>query len=250
MLFTIQQEDSVDSTNQYLQDVLRNKEVDEGFVVQALEQKSGRGYGANNWESEKGKNLTFSLLLKPVFIAPEGQFLLTQIVSLAIFDLLQEIIPNNEEIRIKWPNDIYIGNKKVAGILIQNFIKGHFIDQSIIGIGLNVNQLQFFTDAPNPVSLIRFTSKILSLTELLDRLLLHLGKYYEQSVSGQFREEIQRRYLSRLYRFWQTSVFSVDGQNFQASIKGIGEFGRLILEHKDGHEQLYAFKEIEFVITD
>lgn len=249
MHFTLQQVDCVDSTNHFLQGILTEREVDEGFVVQALEQSSGRGYGPNKWESEKGKNLIFSLLLKPVFIAPEDQFLLTQIVSLAIFDLLEEIIPN-EEISIKWPNDIYIGNKKVAGILIQNFIKGQHIDHSIVGIGLNVNQQLFFSDAPNPVSLKQFTSKILSFSELLDSLLLHLGKYYERSVSGQFREEIQRRYLSRLFRFGLTSVFSQKGGHFQASIKGIGDFGQLLLEHNDGREQLYAFKEIEFVITD
>lgn len=248
MHFIVQEVDCVDSTNQYLQSILAEKEVDEGFVVSAAEQAFGRGYGTNKWESEKGKNLTFSLLLRPVFIKPEDQFLLTQIVSLAIFDLLTEIIPD-EEISIKWPNDIYIGNKKIGGILIQNFIKGINIDYSIVGIGLNVNQQQFFSDAPNPASLIQFTTEIIPLNKLLDKQLLHLRKYYEQSVSYHFRKEIQNRYLSRLFRFRKTSIFSRKNQIFNATIKGIGDFGKLVLEHEDGREQQYAFKEIEFVLS-
>lgn len=249
MHFTVRQVDLVDSTNQYLQRILDNEDVDEGFVVAAVEQKMGRGYGGNNWESAKGKNLTCSLLLRPVFIAPEDQFLLTQIVSLAIFDLLQEIIPK-EEVSIKWPNDIYVGNKKIAGILIQNFIKGQHIDHSIVGIGLNVNQEQFFSDAPNPASLIQFTSRVLPLNELLKNLLLHLGKYYNQSVSNRFREEMHNRYLSCLFRIGKTSAFSQKGLVFRATIRGIGDFGQLALEHEDGREQLYAFKEVEFVLSD
>ena len=220
---------------------------EEGYVVWSEEQTAGRGHNQNSWESERGANLTFSLLLKPFFIGPEQQFLLTQIVSLAIVDLLRDIFPK-EKIKIKWPNDIYIGDRKVAGILIQNFIKGQTIDFSIVGIGLNVNQKQFFSDAPNPVSLIHLTGKPLDREKLLDSLLNQIGKYYEQSASPLFREEIGNKYLSHLFSYRQPAVFKAKGLRFQATITGIGKFGQLILQLENGREQLYAFKDVEFVI--
>ena len=247
MDFIIRQFESIDSTNNYLQDFLLHEKVEEGFVIWAKEQTAGRGHGKNHWESKAEKNLTFSVLLKPAFIPPENQFLLTQIVSLAIIDLLEEILPK-EKITIKWPNDIYIGDKKVAGILIQNFIKGEVIDYSIVGIGLNVNQQQFFSDAPNPVSLIQITSNLLVLDDLLDRLLIRIKNIYEQSVSKFLREEINKRYLSHLFRYNKQAVFKENNLRFKATILGIGKFGQLILQLENGKEKRYSFKEVEFVI--
>ncbi len=247
MDYTIRRLNSLDSTNKYLQDFLLQEKAEEGFIVWAKEQTAGRGHGKNHWESEPGKNLTFSLLLRPVYIPPENQFLLTQIISLAIVDLVKEILPE-EKITIKWPNDIYIRDKKVAGILIQNFIKGQIIDYSIAGIGLNVNQEHFFSDAPNPVSLIHFIQNPLVLADLLDKLLTHIKRIYEQSASVLFREAINKRYLSQLFRFRHPAIFKEKGLQFQAAILGIGEFGQLILQLENGIEKKYSFKEVEFVI--
>ena len=247
MEFSIRQFENIDSTNKYLQEFLLHEKAEEGFVVWAKEQTAGRGHGKNHWESEAGKNLTFSVLLKPAFISPENQFLLTQIISLAIVDLLEEILPQ-EKTTIKWPNDIYIGNKKVAGILIQNFIKGEVIDYSIVGIGLNVNQQHFFSDAPNPVSLAQITGNLLALDDLLDKLLIHIKKIYEQSASIFLREEINKRYLSQLFRYKKQAVFKENDLRFRATILGIGKFGQLILQLENGEEKRYSFKEVEFVI--
>jgi len=247
MDFIIRQFGSLDSTNRSLQQIIDKEKAEEGIVVWTKDQTAGRGHGKNHWESEAGKNLTFSVLLKPSFISPEKQFLLTQIVSLAIVDLLTEIIPE-EKTAIKWPNDIYIGNKKVAGILIQNFIKGQNIDYSIVGIGLNVNQKQFFSNAPNPVSLIQFTHNALVLDNLLDKLLIHIKTIYEQSASLIYREEINKRYLSHLFRYRQPAVFKEKDLQFQATISGIGEFGRIVLQLKNGEKKMFSFKEVEFVI--
>ncbi len=247
MDFIIRQFEKLDSTNKSLQQILDKEKAIEGFVVCAKEQLAGRGHGKNHWESEAGKNLTFSVLLKPSFISTEKQFLLTQIVSLAIVDLIKEIIPE-EKTTIKWPNDIYIGNRKVAGILIQNFIKGQNIDYSIVGIGLNVNQEHFLSDAPNPVSLIQLTNNALALDDLLGKLLMHIKTIYEQSASLIYRDEINNRYLSHLFRYRKPAVFKEKNLQFQATILGIGEFGQLILQLENGVEKQYAFKEVEFII--
>jgi BirA family biotin operon repressor/biotin-[acetyl-CoA-carboxylase] ligase len=247
MNFIVRKLESVGSTNMFLQQILSKEKAKEGVIVWAKEQCKGRGHGHNQWESKAGKNLTFSLLLKPFFITPENQFLLTQLISLAIVDLIKETLPK-ENITIKWPNDIYIGNKKVAGILIQNFIKGQIIDYSIAGIGLNVNQKHFLSDAPNPVSLIHFTQKPLVLSEVLDKLLMHIKKVYKQSASTVYREEINKRYLSHLFRYRKVATFKEKGLQFQATIMGIGKFGQLILQLENGTERLYSFKEVEFVI--
>lgn len=247
MNFSIRQLESVDSTNQFLQQCADKKNVEEGFVVWAKEQTAGRGHGRNTWESEPDKNLTFSLLLKPVFVSPEHQFLLTQIVSLAIVEVLKEILPD-ETITIKWPNDIYIDNNKVAGILIQNFIKGQHIDYSIVGIGLNVNQAHFFSDAPNPVSLMQITNKPLELKDLLNKLLKRIQMIYEQSVSNLWRAEINKRYLTHLYRYKEKALFKEKALQFEATILGIGKFGKLILQLESGEEKQYSFKEVEFII--
>ena len=247
MDFIIHLLESIDSTNNLLQQLIVKEKVDEGFVVWAKEQTAGRGHGHNSWESEPDRNLTFSILLKPFFIPPENQFLITQIVSLAIVDSLKKILPE-QEISIKWPNDIYIGDKKVAGILIQNFIKGQSIDYSIVGIGLNVNQEQFFSDAPNPVSMIQITKKRLVLADLLNKILMHIKKIYGQSASTLFREEINKRYLLHLFRHKISATFKENDLHFRATVLGVGEFGHLVLQLENGEERSFSFKEVEFVI--
>ena len=143
---------TLDSTNQYLQNLL-NEGIDivDNIVVTDY-QTSGKGQGKNMWQSEYGKNLLFSIALDMSFLKAESQFLLTQIVSVTMINVLKKYLPE-DSLFIKWPNDIYFNNKKIAGILIKNEIRGMMMGTSIIGIGLNVNQTSFPADLPNPTSM-------------------------------------------------------------------------------------------------
>jgi len=146
--------DTLDSTNLKLKELTKNETLPELSVVMARKQTKGRGQLGNSWESEAGKNLTFSILIKPLFIQIHQQFCITQLVTLALMDILKPLYNN---VSIKWPNDIYADNKKMGGILIENNIKGNNINESFIGIGLNLNQTIFKSNAPNPISLCQLT---------------------------------------------------------------------------------------------
>ena len=157
---------NIDSTNSYLQNLLEKGEDVVDNVVVTDFQTSGKGQGKNVWQSEDGKNLLFSIALDMSFLKAEDQFLLTQIVSVAMINVLKKYLPE-ENLFIKWPNDIYFNNKKIAGILIKNEIKGIMLGTSIIGIGLNVNQTSFDESLPNPISMKMITGKDYDLEEIL-----------------------------------------------------------------------------------
>ena len=142
--------ENLPSTNTHAADLLKKNNLPEGTIVYTNYQSAGRGYSGNRWESEDGKNLLISIVLFPSFIKPEDQFYISMAVSLGICDFLKRYIP---DCSIKWPNDIYVNNDKIAGILIESSITGNKIEYTIAGIGLNINQEKFISDAPNPVSL-------------------------------------------------------------------------------------------------
>ena len=145
------------STNSYLRElIMREKEQPEGTVVITDYQTAGRGQKGNSWESERGKNLTFSILLHPNHIPPGKQFILSQLISIAIVGVLKKY---DRHFTIKWPNDIYWKEKKIAGMLIEVDLTGSSLSNAIIGIGININQRHFKSDAPNPVSLTQITGK-------------------------------------------------------------------------------------------
>ena len=157
---------TLDSTNKYLQNLLEEcVDIVDNVVVTEF-QSSGRGQGKNVWESEAGKNLLFSLALDMSCLKAENQFLLTQMVSVTMIDVLKKYLPE-ESLFIKWPNDIYFNNKKIAGILIKNEIKGMMLGTSIIGIGLNVNQTSFDENLPNPISMKMITGNDYDLEAIL-----------------------------------------------------------------------------------
>lgn len=237
---------SVDSTNDYALKLIEKGACEEGLVVLADEQKAGKGHAENSWESEKGKNLTFSLVLKPFFIEPANQLLITQIVSVAILKFLQRFLPA-ELVKIKWPNDIYVQDKKIAGILIQNTIRGPKLDYSIVGIGLNVNQKVFFSDAPNPVSVIYYTGFEHDLGEMLDKLLVEITNVYTNSVSGSFVDSLNKFYIKSLYRFNLWSWYKANNSEFEGMITGIGDYGKLKMKLKNGEVVEFDFKEVEFL---
>ena len=244
MKFKIHHIERVDSTNKYAFALCKRGEANEGEVFVTKEQFKGRGYQKNFWLSDPGKNLTFSLVIRPHFILPAQQFAITQFISLAILDQLKKLLPS-ETITIKWPNDIYIYEKKVCGVLVQNTITGNTYDYAIIGVGLNVNQKDFPVELPNPTSLNNYFKSQLNLRELLIDLLGSVNRRYEQLKYSP--ESLKEVYLQHLYRFNVMSEFKDANGRFLGEIRGIGDFGELLITDDAGHLRKYNFKEVEFV---
>ncbi|HSH20657.1 MAG TPA: biotin--[acetyl-CoA-carboxylase] ligase [Draconibacterium sp.] len=234
----------VESTNNYANQLVLSKAAVEGTVVLALHQKKGRGQQGNHWESEAGKNLLASIILYPNFLHAAKQFYLSKIVSLALTDFLKK---ETNDISIKWPNDIYIHNKKVAGILIENAIKGQNISSAIIGMGLNLNQEKFLSDAPNPVSLKQITGKDYEMEKIAQIISEKIEKWYHKLKNGCF-DEIDSAYFKLLFRANEWAFYSKQSNQFEAKINGIDEFGQLILIDRKGVLSKYMFKEVEFVL--
>ena len=238
---------TLDSTNQYLQNLL-NEGVDiaDNIVVTDF-QTSGKGQGKNVWESEDGKNLLFSIALDMSFLKAENQFILTQIVSVTMINVLKNYLPE-ESLFIKWPNDIYFNDKKIAGILIKNEIKGMMMGTSIIGIGLNVNQTSFDDNLPNPISMKMLTEKDFDLKFILNDICHELrAMSYEPYRNAQNSQLIAHSYIKHLYRYNQWALYEHEGQVKEMMIVGYDRFGRLVLKEKNEREVVCDLKEIAFV---
>ncbi len=250
MIFNIIKVESTDSTNEYAQNLISRKELMEGDVVCTEKQMNGKGQGQNFWESEHSSNLTCSIILEPKFLLPTNQFALTQIVSLAILDVINGYLGINkkDKLKVKWPNDIYIGHQKVAGILFQNFIIGNKIDYSIVGIGVNINQLMFLSDAKNPVSLIHHTKKVIAVSGFLNSLLVAIGKRYELFKKDSDFDGLKSSYMKNLYLSETWSLYADKDGPFEGKIIDIDEFGRLKIITRTGKKKIYMFKEVEFVM--
>ncbi len=234
----------LNSTNEKALQMVASGKAGEGMVLIADQQTQGRGAGQNLWESEPGKNLTFSIILEPVFMNPSRQFALTEMVSLALFDVVEKRL-GCENLYVKWPNDLYYLDKKMAGILIQNRIKGDQLDFTVIGVGLNVNQKEFYSDAPNPGSMIHFSGKEESLPTLLEEILNGLDFYYEKLKTD--IHSLKTIYLQRLYRIGEWAEYEDAAGRFTAKITGVDSFGRLLLTDRQGDLRVYGFKEIEYL---
>ena len=202
---------------------------EEGTLIMAENQTAGRGTDGARWESEPSMNLTFSFLLYPSFLAVESQFYLNKIISLGLADLVWDVLPGRDDIRIKWPNDIYIGDLKVAGTLIQNGVKGSRLEYAIIGIGLNVNQESFSGKALNPVSLKTMAGHKFDLEALLYKALEKIEYRYNLLKLG-LKKAIDDDYLKLLYRFQVLSDYMYLRSRIRAKITGINRYGQLILE--------------------
>jgi birA, biotin-[acetyl-CoA-carboxylase] ligase region len=234
------------STNNYLRELLvsSREQLSEGMVVSADYQTKGRGQVGNVWESEDGKNLLFSMLLFPSSIEANQQFVLSKMVSLAVAGVLKEEI---DDVFIKWPNDIYWRNKKIVGILIENDLCGSNIQYSVIGIGLNVNQESFVSNAPNPVSLRQITGKTYDREDLLKRIVKRIYMLYIQLL----REELNcfdEDYKNALYRHDGMYEYRANDENFKASIVDILPSGHLVLQTETGTQRTFAFKEVSIVL--
>ncbi|HOW08565.1 MAG TPA: biotin--[acetyl-CoA-carboxylase] ligase [Bacteroidales bacterium] len=215
----------------------------EGAIVHAGFQLAGRGQKGNKWESERGKNLLFSIILYPTTVSPAEQFIISMVISLGISDYLKTIIDN---VKIKWPNDIFAGNDKIAGILIENSISGDSIVSSVAGIGLNVNQNRFPDFVPKAVSLKMLTGKEYDLGECLTRLSVFLDKRYKQLLAGK-NIKIKEEYISSLYRLNELNHFRSSGSEFKGRIISVNQSGCLMVETENGRIRDFAFREIEFI---
>ena len=224
--------DETDSTNRWL------KDHGEGTMVVATDyQTAGKGCGSNAWESERGKNLTFSMLIHPDGIAAREQFRITEVVSVALCRTLQPYIYNKVE--IKWPNDIYVGDRKLCGILIENRLQGNVIVDCIIGIGLNVNQRTFVSDAPNPVSMYQLTGQETDREALLADFLQTFDQEWQNKTNGS-------EYRELLYRKGKDGLYEDKTGRFVARLADVLPDGRLLLVDEAGKERTYAFKEVSF----
>lgn len=235
--------DKVSSTNDLAAELTRSGEAADGTLVWSHYQTGGRGQAGNRWESEIGMNLTLSLILKPNFLNPEKQFLISKIISLALKDLLAE---SGIETEVKWPNDIYFRSDKIAGILIEHSITGSIIDTSICGVGLNVNQVRFTQGAPNPVSMKIITGITYDTEKLLTLLCGHLNYWYTRLTDGDYRT-IDIAYEQSLYNFGTVASYSVSGLKIKGVIRGVDSWGRLLLEDEGGSVRKFGFREIEFI---
>jgi BirA family biotin operon repressor/biotin-[acetyl-CoA-carboxylase] ligase len=232
------------STNDISAELLR-EEPSEGTIVITDKQTKGRGQRGNTWEAEPGNNLTFSLILKPEFLTAMQQFALNQAVSLALYETVQQLLPSSE-VSVKWPNDIYVGKRKIAGVLIENTLAGSQLRYSIIGIGLNVNQREF--QHPQACSLHTENGQQYALPEVLEMLAIRLEQYYIQLRQG-LTSQLRTAYEKRLYLKEKSALFIdlTQGKSvvFQGFIKGVDPIGRLQIETMNTLK-LFSFKEVAY----
>lgn len=233
----------VDSTNNYAKQLIEEG-TGEGTAVLSQFQSMGKGQAGNSWESEEGKNLLCSLILYPEFLPAEKQFQLSKIISLSIAEFLAAEVSG---VKIKWPNDVYVGDMKIGGILIENSIIGMTLSSSVLGFGLNLNQMEFHSPAPNPVSLIQLTQKQYGPEQVYQQIAENLNRWYNVLKESTGSEQIDNAYWSSLYRADGWYNFSAGDKQFSARITGIGNLGQLQLEKKDGSVQEFMFKEVEFI---
>jgi BirA family biotin operon repressor/biotin-[acetyl-CoA-carboxylase] ligase len=233
--------EEVDSTNVFASRLIKHDTAMEGTVILAEYQHQGRGQRGNSWESEKGMNLTFSFILRPDFLEAQKQFYLLMSVSLGIVDALYQ---SGLKPFIKWPNDIFISNRKIGGILIENFLSGNKILASIVGIGINVNQTHFARF--KATSLYIETGNEFNRNELFQVILTNLNKWLNALYRKEF-ELINNAYLQHLLRYNKWAEYTVAGGKFGGCIRGILEEGRLMVEDERGEIRYYGFGEIEYI---
>lgn len=232
------------STNTFAARLLKREKPQEGTVIHTNYQTAGKGQKGNRWESEDGQNLLFSIILYPGSVRPEDQFIILIAISLGICDFLNEHISG---CKIKWPNDIYVNDDKIAGILIENSIKGKQIENTIAGIGLNINQVKFPREIANPVSLKMASGKDFDTQLCLKQLSAKLDKRYKKLLSGKI-SELKKDYISLLYRSGEWHNFRTATGYLYGRITGVTDSGSLEIEDQWMKPHEFLFKEIEFML--
>ncbi len=232
---------SCQSTNDEAARLLQQNAAHEGTIVITDNQTAGRGQRGNSWQTTPGQNLTLSIVLKPHFLTATQQFNLNIAISVGIFDFLEPYL--GTALKIKWPNDIYVENKKLGGILIENTLQNSRIESSIVGIGLNINQSDFVN--LNATSLGQFTGQFYDLEYLLAELAEQLEKNYLLLRNNKFNA-LKVKYLQNLFRYQETHWFEYNGERLTGTIIGIDSLGRLAIDIQG--IRYFDFKEVQFVI--
>ena len=230
------------SSNDEMHRLLENGDLEEGTVVRADYQSAGKGHNGNTWSSEPGKNMLFSILLKPDFLPLKSAFQVSRIVSLSLVNMIDK---QGIRAKIKWPNDILVDSRKISGILIENSIINGRISHAVMGVGLNVNQEIFNDKIPDPTSMALEKGCHFDMKLLLDDFRTALEGWYQALQSGEI-EKIEHAYLDRLYLLGKYSYYSDANGKFAASIKRVLPEGELELVLKNGEIRRYGFKEVEF----
>ena len=233
---------SCQSTNDIAAELLRQSDIMEGTVVITDCQTAGRGQRGNLWQTLPGDNFTLSIILRPTFLLATEQFWLNMAISLGVHEFFSVFL--SDHLTVKWPNDIYYRNQKMGGILIENTLKGYSLDATVVGIGLNINQLDF--DALPATSLRLLTHQQYDLPKLLPKLLTCLEKTYLALRNNQ-RDAIKAAYLQVLFRYQTPHLFRKNNTIFTGVIMGTDPSGQLVVL-VDGALQYFGFKEIEFVL--
>lgn len=229
------------STNSWL--AANERELPSATAVMARRQTAGRGQRGNSWESEPGSNLTVSLLLRPEGMPVAQSFALSEAVAVGVAEAVERLVPD-VKVGIKWPNDIYAGDRKLGGILIENSLSGASVGRSIVGLGLNINQLKFVSDAPNPVSIAQLTGRQLDVEAIGREVIGDMVAEAEKALSEY--DALHERYMARLWRGkgLQPFIDAASGERFEASVASVEPTGHIVLRLADGSLRRYAFKEI------
>jgi len=236
--------ESIDSTNKFILDYISKNKPNHPIVAYTDYQTEGKGQIGRYWESETSKNLLMSLHFLPEKLLPENQFNLSMYTALIVATVLKSIMQT--EVKIKWPNDIYIGDKKIAGILIQNVLQGKCIKNSVIGIGLNVNQTTFSDFIPNPTSMKLITNLTFEISKILDEI---CDLFFKNINSIYEYKSLKYNYISKIYSFREWKKYQKGEVVFEGMIIDIEPSGRLILELKNGLAESYNFQEIKLVFN-
>lgn len=239
--------EEVDSTNSYIS--AHAAELEDMTMVMAGTQTAGRGQRGNSWESEPGLNLTFSLFFRPKGVKPAEQFAISEATALAVTDMLASA---GIEAKVKWPNDIYVDDRKICGILIEHSLLGNSLEHSCLGIGINVNQTEFRSDAPNPVSMKMLTGTDHDLSQCAARVYSALETRLARTATPEGREALHKEFMARLWRgdgdfhpFRERN----GGEEFEGRIVDVEPCGLMHLRaHGEETDRVYAFKEVEFLL--
>ncbi|WP_317172846.1 biotin--[acetyl-CoA-carboxylase] ligase [Hymenobacter sp. HDW8] len=231
------------STNTEAQRLIGQNRATDGCVVITDKQTAGRGQRGNRWEAQPGENLTMSVVWRPTFLTAPDQFQLSQAVALAVYDWASSLLGPDPALRVKWPNDIFFGEQKLGGILIENTLSGPKIQSSIVGLGLNINQREFAVSTATSLS--SLTGRQYALPALVARLLECLEKRYLQLRAGQVAT-LHQAYLQVLYRYQQPHLYEVDGRTVTGQIRGVDEAGQLLVEI-DGQVRHFGLQQIKYL---
>ena len=235
---------ALESTNLYALNILSKSNPTEGTAISTYNQLNGRGQIGSKWESQPNKNISISIILYPTFLKAKNGFLLNQAISVSVWEFICSHITVGA--KIKWPNDIYINDLKIAGLLIQNSIQGQQLQSSVVGIGININQAYFSKAIPNPTSLINETKMSFDLDELSAQLFEHVERNYFLLKAGKIKN-IQKKYLSALYRLNTPTKFTTsEGVSFEGIIRSTTADGKIRIEDEVGKMQTFNLKEVSY----